>query len=53
MRRDDALHELEPLDEQPEHQGEWHRFLIYALMAGLTTPQRIVERIVAELEDVA
>jgi hypothetical protein len=47
------LHELEPLEEQPEHQGEWHRFLIYALMAGLIRPERVVERIVADLEDVA
>jgi hypothetical protein len=36
--------------EAPEHRGDRRRFLVWALMLGATTPERVVERVVAELE---
>lgn len=36
--------------EQAEHNGERRRFLIWACMLGATPPQRVVDRIVAEVE---
>jgi hypothetical protein len=36
--------------EAPEHRSERRRFLIWALMAGLIPPERVVERV---LDDVA
>jgi hypothetical protein len=38
------------LQEPPEHRNDRRRFLIWALMAGYTKPERIVERIVGEIE---
>ena len=35
---------------EPEHRNDRRRFLIWALMAGYTKPERVVERIVAEVE---
>ena len=37
--------------EQPEHLGDRRRFLVWALMLGATTPDRLTERIVAEIDD--
>jgi hypothetical protein len=37
--------------EPPEHRNDRRRFLIWALMAGYTKPERVVERIVSELEE--
>ena len=37
--------------EQPEHQDDRRRFLIWALMFGAVPPHRVVERILAEVED--
>lgn len=36
--------------EEPEHRGERRRFLIWALMLNLIPSERVVERIVAEVE---
>ncbi len=36
--------------EPPEHNGERRRFLCWALMLGAIPPERLTERIVAELE---
>jgi hypothetical protein len=41
---------LRPPHEGPEHNGDRRRFLIFALMAGLVPPERVTERIVAEIE---
>ena len=38
--------------EQPEHRGDWRRFLIWALMLGVLPPVRVVERILAEIGEV-
>lgn len=38
--------------EAPEHKGDRRRFLVWALMLGATTPDRLTERIVAEIEEV-
>jgi hypothetical protein len=37
--------------EVPEHRNNRRRFLIYALMAGLVPPERVVERVVAEVDE--
>ena len=34
----------------PEHRGRRRAFLMWALMLGATTPERVVERVVAEIE---
>ena len=39
--------------EQPEHNGDRRRFLVWALMLGAVPPERVVERIVAEVESEA
>jgi hypothetical protein len=39
--------------EEPEHHNDRRRFLVWALMAGLVPPERVVERIVAEVDEVA
>jgi hypothetical protein len=36
-------------EEQPEHRGDRRRFLIWALMIGATTPDRVVARVVADV----
>ena len=36
--------------EQPEHDGDKRKFLIWACMLGAILPQRVVERVVAEVE---
>lgn len=36
--------------EEPEHQSDRRRFLVWALMLGAVPPERVVERVVAELE---
>ena len=36
--------------ERPEHHGDRRRFLIWALMLGAVKPERVVERVVAEIE---
>jgi len=36
--------------ELPEHNGDRKRFLIWAAMAGFIPPERVVERIVADVE---
>jgi len=37
-------------DEQPEHRNDRRRFLIWALMLNLVPPERVVERVVAEVQ---
>ena len=39
-----------PTDTQPEHRSERRRFLIWACMAGLVQPERVTERILAEID---
>lgn len=39
--------------EPPEHRGERRAFLIWCLMVGAVKPERVVERIVAEVEGIA
>ena len=39
--------------EQPEHGNDRRRFLVWALMLGAVPPERVVERIVAEVESEA
>jgi hypothetical protein len=48
----DSLIDLrrDSLDEEPEHRNDRRRFLIWALMLGAVPPERVVERIVDELE---
>ena len=36
-------------DEQPEHNGDRRRFLVWALMLGAVPPERVVERVIAEI----
>ena len=36
--------------EAPEHRNDRRRFLVWALMLGATTPDRLTARIVAEVE---
>lgn len=36
--------------DEPEHRGDRRRFLIWALMLGAAPPERLTERIVAEIE---
>ena len=36
--------------EEPEHRGDRRRFLMWALMAGFVKPERVTERVVAELQ---
>jgi hypothetical protein len=38
-------------DEEPEHHNDRRAFLCWALMLGLVPPERVVERVVAELEE--
>lgn len=37
--------------DEPEHRGDRRRFLVWALMLGAVPPERVVERIVAEVEE--
>ena len=37
--------------EEPEHRSDRRRFLIWACMAGLIGPERVTERILAEVAD--
>ena len=39
--------------ELPEHGGERRRFLCWAVMCGFAKPERLTERIVAEIESEA
>ena len=39
--------------EEPEHRNERRPFLVWACMLGAVPPQRIVERIVSEIENEA
>jgi hypothetical protein len=39
-----------PRDPQPEYRSSRRRFLIYAVMAGFAPPERLTERIIAEIE---
>jgi len=36
--------------EVPEHRNDRRRFLIWACMAGLVQPERVAERILADVE---
>jgi hypothetical protein len=36
--------------EEPEHRSERRRFLVWALMLGAIPPERVTERVVAEVE---
>ena len=45
-----VLAQVPRVDEQPEHHGDRRRFLVWACMLGVVKPERVVERIVAELE---
>jgi hypothetical protein len=40
-------------EEQPEHHNERRRFLVWAVLAGFAKPERLTERIVAEVENEA
>jgi len=44
------VHRVDAEPEQPEHNGDRRRFLVWALMLGAIPPERVVERIVAEVE---
>ena len=48
--RADAPIDLQPQQEAPEHRCDRRRFLVWALMAGYVKPERMTERIVAEIE---
>lgn len=37
-------------DSEPEHRGDRRRFLVWACMAGFVGPERVVERILQDLE---
>ena len=37
--------------EEPEHRNDRRRFLIWALMIGAVPPQRVTERVVAEVSE--
>jgi hypothetical protein len=37
--------------EEPEYGNSRRRFLIYACMAGFCPPERVVERVLAELQE--
>ena len=39
--------------EAPEHDNDRRKFLVWALMLGAVPPERVVERIVAEVEQEA
>jgi hypothetical protein len=39
--------------EAPEHRGDRRRFLVWAVLAGFAEPDRLTERIVAEIEQEA
>jgi hypothetical protein len=39
--------------EQPEHGNDRRRFLVWALMLGAVPPERVVERVIAEVESEA
>jgi len=39
--------------EAPEHRNERRRFLIWALMIGAAPPERVTQRVIAELEQEA
>jgi hypothetical protein len=41
---------LELPSEAPEHHNDRRRFLIWALMVGAVKPERVVERVLAEME---
>ena len=41
-----------PLSEAPEHGSNRRAFLIWALMLGVVEPQRVVERVVRDVEGV-
>jgi hypothetical protein len=36
--------------EEPEHHGEPHAFLAWCVMLGVARPERMVERVLAEVE---
>lgn len=40
-------------DAEPEHRGDRRRFLVWAVLCGFAKPERLTERIVAELEEEA
>jgi len=37
-------------DEEPEHRGDRRRFLVWAVLCGFAPPERLTERIVADVE---
>jgi hypothetical protein len=37
-------------DEPPEHRNDRRRFLIWACMLGVVPPERVVERVISEIE---
>ncbi len=39
-----------PGAQEPEHRNDRRRFLIWALMIGAVPPQRVTERVLAEVE---
>ena len=45
-----SLHEACAVEEQPEHRNDRRRFICWSLMLGLIPPQRLVERVIAEIE---
>jgi hypothetical protein len=38
-----------PASEEPEHRGDRRRFLIWAAMLGIVPPERVVERVIADV----
>ena len=38
------------VEDDPEHRGDRRRFLVWAIMAGFAQPERMTERILAEIE---
>ena len=42
-----------PAQAEPEFGKSWHGFVAWALMAGYTTPQRVAEVVLAEVDEIA
>lgn len=38
------------IDEPPEHRNDRRRFLVWAVMLGVVKPERMTERVVAEID---
>jgi len=43
--------DVQRVDDDPEHRGDRRRFLVWATMAGFAKPERLTERIVADVEE--